>query len=567
MKKLIALTLAGIIMFVACAKDVEEDIPRRDRSTTAETTADEPNLTTQPPGTTNDESEQETPPSQETPPIITLCAQGQAFYDIIMANKSVWEEGYMFGGTLIDLDFDGTPEFLVLAAGENEWTANEIHIYKLNLSNNTMTKVTQLVSDDRVGICGGESSHRSIALYTDNTGKRSWAVPYSVVSANTTEERLSLFDFTGSTVKEYVKFSSVRPNNDERWDMDNWRVFIDGNEFFLTAAEIQKYAIVYARYQAELAWYERDREDYLANSAQEFYDYEGLSGEKSVNPPRTAHPIGFLSGDDENLHANAAGKWFMIKHVFELGLIPTAHKLDPNFHWDMQYGGFIQWNTATQPWLEMSVKRLAQAYVNNDEDYLLDPDAYSLGAMAKPVIYLYPEQVTDINVQVRFSPGGYFTVTYPCYGDQFGRGWDVTARPDGTLFNKADGLEYSYLYWDGNSPMNWDFSEGFVIAGRDTVTFLREMLIHLGLTPREYNEFIVYWLPLMQNNKYNLITFQTTLYEQAAQLLISPKPDSVQRVFMVYKPLDAFVEIPPQVLPAWERNGFSVVEWGGTMIG
>ena len=45
-----------------------------------------------------------------------------------------------------------------------------------------------------------------------------------------------------------------------------------------------------------------------------------------------------------------------------------------------------------------------------------------------------------------------------------------------------------------------DFSRGFVVRGSDTAAFLREKLAYMGLTPREYNEFIVYWLPRMQNN-------------------------------------------------------------------
>jgi hypothetical protein len=65
----------------------------------------------------------------------------------------------------------------------------------------------------------------------------------------------------------------------------------------------------------------------------------------------------------------------------------------------------------------------------------------------------------------------------------------------------------------------------------------------LGLTPREYNEFIVYWLPQMQDNKYNLITFQWEAYEELAPLAISPAPDSSLRVFMVFAPLEAPIEI------------------------
>jgi hypothetical protein len=83
----------------------------------------------------------------------------------------------------------------------------------------------------------------------------------------------------------------------------------------------------------------------------------------------------------------------------------------------------------------------------------------------------------------------------------------------------------------------------------------------------EANAFIVYWLPRMQDNPYNLITFQTTAYTDAAELEIEPAPDTVIRVFMVWQALDAELEIPEQILPkAMAREGFTVVEWGGTEI-
>lgn len=109
-------------------------------------------------------------------------------------------------------------------------------------------------------------------------------------------------------------------------------------------------------------------------------------------------------------------------------------------------------------------------------------------------------------------------------------------------------------------------SEGFVVKGEDTADFLREKLEYMGLTPKEYNEFIVYWLPRMQNNKYNLITFQKEKYTDNAVLDITPQPDSILRVFMAYKPLDEYVEIPQQKLDTFDRKGFAVVEWGGTEL-
>lgn len=182
-----------------------------------------------------------------------------------------------------------------------------------------------------------------------------------------------------------------------------------------------------------------------------------------------------------------------------------------------------------------------------------------LATGAKPVIYLYPEAETEVTVKLDYD--GTLTCTYPAYEDQ----WQVTAYPDGTLVDAA-GQTYNYLYWEGVTATEYDFSEGFCVAGADTAAFLEEALAQLGLTRREANEFIVYWLPLMEDNPYNLISFQQEAHENSAVLTVTPEPDTVLRVFMAWKPLNAAAEITPQTLTAPERTGFTVVEWGGTEI-
>ena len=178
---------------------------------------------------------------------------------------------------------------------------------------------------------------------------------------------------------------------------------------------------------------------------------------------------------------------------------------------------------------------------------------------AKPVIYLYPEQETTVSVSLDYA--GTLTATYPAYEN----GWTVTAEPDGMLYDE-NGNEYSYLFWEGENNTDYDFSKGFCVAGADTADFLREKLAEIGLTPREYNEFIVYWLPKMQDNPYNLISFQSEAYTDAAKLDIDPTPDSVLRVFMAWKPLGRPQTIEPQTFTSFARDGFTVVEWGGCEV-
>ena len=179
----------------------------------------------------------------------------------------------------------------------------------------------------------------------------------------------------------------------------------------------------------------------------------------------------------------------------------------------------------------------------------------------KPVIYLYPESRTEVNVKLELD--GKLTVTYPDY--DISEGWTVTAEPDGTLTDKR-GRNYSYLYWEGDINIKPDLSTGFCVKGEDTAKFLETALAELGLNDKEADDFITYWLPQMMGNKYNVITFQTKAYEDVASLNISPKPDTVIRVNMLWYSSDRQVSIRPQDLKSVnpsERKGFTVVEWGG----
>ena len=178
---------------------------------------------------------------------------------------------------------------------------------------------------------------------------------------------------------------------------------------------------------------------------------------------------------------------------------------------------------------------------------------------AKPVIYLYPEVETEVTVELDFN--GILTSVYPAYEN----GWTVTAQPDGTLKDAA-GREYYCLFWEGETEVEYDLTTGFCVAGADNAAFLEDALRELGLTDKEANEFIIYWLPRMEGNAYNLISFQKEIYTDNAALTIDPMPDSLLRVFMAWKGLDKPVEVEPQELTGFERVGFAVVEWGGVEV-
>ena len=178
----------------------------------------------------------------------------------------------------------------------------------------------------------------------------------------------------------------------------------------------------------------------------------------------------------------------------------------------------------------------------------------------KPIIYIYPEE--DMDVEVTVSNPEKFTVTYPKYED----GWKVKALTDGTLID-SNNKKYYALYWEGNGDKDSINKDGFVIKGEDSASFLEEKLEILGLNYKERNEFIMYWLPKLENSKYNYIRFQTLAeMNKDMELDINPKPDTLIRVRMEYLGLKDKIDIKEQKLTRVTRKGYTVVEWGGTNI-
>ena len=181
----------------------------------------------------------------------------------------------------------------------------------------------------------------------------------------------------------------------------------------------------------------------------------------------------------------------------------------------------------------------------------------------KPVIYLYPKTPTQVDVSLTLR-SSVFTKTIPPYNT----GWHVLAQPGGTLTNLADGQTYPYLFWEAMERDPWpEATEGFLVHREDLAGFFREKLAYMGLIPAEYEEFIAFWLPMLQENEHNLIYFAGKEYTARYPLQITPAPDSTLRVFMIARPATGREKIAPQTLKPFTRKGFTVIEWGGTLLG
>ncbi len=88
----------------------------------------------------------------------------------------------------------------------------------------------------------------------------------------------------------------------------------------------------------------------------------------------------------------------------------------------------------------------------------------------------------------------------------------------------------------------------------------------MGFTSQEIADFSEFWKEHIPSKPFTRITwFLTNEMEELAQLTIDPKPDTLIRVFVDFEGLDAPASMKPQRLPRFERNGYTVVEWGGLL--
>ena len=182
----------------------------------------------------------------------------------------------------------------------------------------------------------------------------------------------------------------------------------------------------------------------------------------------------------------------------------------------------------------------------------------------KPVIYLYPKTETKISLKINFK--GTLQTTFPKYDN----GWEVFAKPNGQIFDIKTKRNYLSLFWDGTQNLpaeHYNYKNGFVVKKANLTTVLIEKLEFIGLNTTETNEFVQFWLPIMEKNDFNLVHFLINDdYNSISDNIVNPKPDTSLRIFMEFAKVDKDFKIEPQRLYKTNRKGFTLVEWGGADV-
>jgi hypothetical protein len=204
----------------------------------------------------------------------------------------------------------------------------------------------------------------------------------------------------------------------------------------------------------------------------------------------------------------------------------------------------------------------------------------SKGGRKKPVIYLYPTEVTNVTVELDLQDTK-LTSVYPKgnYQTENKIKWDVIANPDGNI--NLNNEDYSYLFWE-STHKNSISKNKFIVPVDSFAIEFNELLKVLGLTTRDRQDFVTYWLNDIEvdkrGNNISIEIIPMKDFNEMAKLTITPKPDFLMRVFAKFKFEEDNVQlrIPSKMKLSVndlgfedsydKKHGFTVLEWGATLL-
>lgn len=194
--------------------------------------------------------------------------------------------------------------------------------------------------------------------------------------------------------------------------------------------------------------------------------------------------------------------------------------------------------------------------VTVDSNYL-DLRIEAEAQMAKPNIYIYPEETVELDVSLEFPLGGTVTTSIPDYGT----GWHVTVTPDGMIDGK-----YGYLFYESQNPDVFQYKYGWTVKNSGLEGFFRSNLSAYGFAGKEIEDFIEWWIPRLDAGCYDIYPQTAKEIDPVVKLNFSMIPDSLQRLSYAVKEAPACKEhLAEPVIEPFERTGFSILEWGVTI--
>lgn len=234
-----------------------------------------------------------------------------------------------------------------------------------------------------------------------------------------------------------------------------------------------------------------------------------------------------------------------------------------NEYWTETFEGWItSWYeyTGVMPSKEQLeiAKQRHQQWLDHRNQGLGRKPGDNVGAY-KPNIYLYPEE--SMTISVVFEMPGLLEQVIPDYPGS----WEIIAHEDGSL-SALDGNTYDYLFYESMTwPMFYQVEKGWLISSDTRLNQMQDILTSYGFNHTEIKDFTDYWtLKLDQDCDYMMYPQLTETVDLAMPMTILPEPDTLVRIWFVFEK-EGQEKALPTVQP-FERNGYTVVEWGGVIL-
>ena len=173
----------------------------------------------------------------------------------------------------------------------------------------------------------------------------------------------------------------------------------------------------------------------------------------------------------------------------------------------------------------------------------------------KPNIYIYPTTQLNLNVQISFPMGGEIITSIPDYG----KGWNITVDTNGLIDNK-----YRFLFYESIQPNVWQREQGWIIKKDNLESFFRANMAEYGFKGMEIEDFIEYWIPLLDKNEFYLIYPQTkNILYKVISLDVSIQPDNMLRLHYLIKGTNNNnINLAAPTIEGFKRDGYYITEWG-----
>ena len=234
----------------------------------------------------------------------------------------------------------------------------------------------------------------------------------------------------------------------------------------------------------------------------------------------------------------------------ELGLYPRVEV----------HSGYVYIDTGNYwDYIFKTVKKKDGSITISFTDYQVVPSGRV--PVYKPNIYFYAEEKMESDVV--FLQENLLTETIPVYQN----GWHINVLGDGKIVWEQQ--EFDFLFYESLTDKTLNqYKDGWYISYEKREEALNAVLELYQFNEQETKDFMEFWLnKLEENQNYMMYPQETECVDCQMPMNISPAPDNIRRIWFGFEEVtEAKENVAEPEVHEIERDGFTVVEWGGFLL-